>query len=65
MKTYLLGNILRMLYLFRNTYIHRYLCTKQQLVEKEAVDFKETKEGWLYGNVWRNEGEGGKFIVIV
>lgn len=34
-------------------------------MEKETVDFKETKEGWVYGNVWRDEREGRNDVVIV
>ena len=41
------------------------LTYKTIIINQEGMDLKETKEGWLYGKVWREEREGGNDVAML
>lgn len=42
-------------YVFRNIHIHIHLCIEQQLMDKEAMNFRESKDAYIEGFEWRKE----------
>lgn len=35
------------------------------IINKKAKNLKESKEGWIYGGIWREEREGRSDMIIV